>query len=28
MAALERRAQEGESKMQELQKVPYTIYIA
>jgi len=28
MASLERRAQEGESKMQELQKVPYTIYIA
>jgi|TARA_B100000780_G_scaffold182705_1_gene128216 hypothetical protein len=28
MASLERRAQEGESKMMELQKVPYTIYIA
>ena len=28
MASLERRAKEGESKMQELQKVPYTIYIA
>jgi hypothetical protein len=28
MSALERRAKEGESKMQELQKVPYTIYIA
>jgi hypothetical protein len=27
MASLERRAKEGESKMQELQKVPYTIFI-
>jgi hypothetical protein len=28
LSSLERRAKEGESKMQELQKVPYTIYIA
>jgi hypothetical protein len=27
MALLERRAKEGESKMLELQKVPYTIFI-
>jgi len=27
MASLERRAKEGDSKMLELQKVPYTIFI-